>query len=88
MKLHFKEVQSICRIAESLCGLRKKNFCWKEEKDLLVRSPLDHSIQPANAEPVLCLPGLQPIICLISSDLVKETVQGAAAVYYNTHTTE
>lgn len=76
--------------SKSLWGLRgkKKHFCWQEKKDLPVRSAWDNSIQPINIDPVLSLPGLQPIICLIPSDFGERNNSGSSSIYCNTGTTE
>lgn len=60
-------------------GPEKNRFCWKEEKDLPARSPWDNSTQAANIDPVLSLPGVQPIICLISSDFGERKNSGGSS---------
>lgn len=67
---------------------KKKHFCWPEEKDLPMRSAWDNSTQATNIDPVLSLPGLQPIICLIPSDFGERNSSGSSSIYCNTGTTE
>lgn len=67
-------------------GPEENHFCWKEEKDLPARSPLDNSTQAANIDPVLSLPGVQPIICLISSDSgERDNSGGSSCLQQNRH---